>query len=103
VYLLSSALRATELRITKIELSNEALNLLREDEDQVIRVIARTPRPEPTAETAEELDTIDHFVRHRYGLTADESIYFFEITRTDVSDFEHTLCVEGRRLGRNKI
>jgi hypothetical protein len=103
VSLLSRALRSTELRITEIELSQEAIGLLREDEDQVIRVIARTPRPDFEAETAEELDAIDRFVRERYGLTPNESVYFFEVIRTDISEFQHTLCVEGRRLGRNKI
>jgi hypothetical protein len=99
VSLLSRALRSTELRVTEIVLSHEATALLEEDEDQVIRIIARTPRHE----TAEELDSIDRFVRERYGLGPDESVYFFEVTRADASDFEHTLCVEGRRLGKNKI
>lgn len=103
VSLLSRALRSTELRITSVELSSEAIALLAEDEDQVIRVIARAPRPSWENETAEELDAIDRFVRARYGLTADESLYFFEITHTDASDFEHTLCVEGRCLGNNKV
>ncbi len=101
--LLSRALRSTELRITGVELSPEAVAMLAEDEDQVMRVIARSPRPSYENETAEELDAIDCFVRERYGLTADECLYFFEITHTDASEFEHTLCVEGRRLGRNKI
>lgn len=102
VSLLSRALRSTELRIKKIELSEEAITLLREDEDQVIRVIAHRARPH-SAEREEQLDAIDGFVRERYGLTLDESLYFFEVTRTDGSDFEHTLCVEGRRVGKNKI
>jgi hypothetical protein len=103
VSLLSRALRSTELRITRIELSQDACDLLREDEDQVIRVIARTPRPDFEAETAEDLDVIDRFVRERYGLTPNECIYFFEVIRTDFSDFQHTLCVEGRRLGGHKF
>ncbi len=56
-------------------LSQEASDLLREDEDHVIRVIARTPRPDFEAETAEELDAVDRFVRERYGLTPNGSIY----------------------------
>jgi len=102
VSLLSRALRSTELRIKKIELSKEAIALLREDEDQVIRVIAHRARPH-SAEREEQLDATDRFVRERYGLTLDESLYFFEVTRTDGSDFEHTLCVEGHRVGKNKV
>jgi len=103
VSFLSRALRSTELRITEIALSPEAVALLAEDEDQVIRLIARSPRPDYASETAEELDGIDAFVRQRYGLTPGECLYFFEVTRSDASEFEHTLCVEGRRLGKNKI
>ena len=84
-------------------MSAEAVRLLAEDEDQVIRVIARTPRPNWENETCEELDGIDRFVRERYGMTQDEAIYFFEITHTDASEFTSTLCVEGRCLGKHKI
>ncbi len=103
VSLLSRALRSTELRITGVDFSSKALALLAEDEDQVIRVIARSPRPSYDNETAEELDAIDCLVRQRYGLTPEECIYFFEVTHTDASEFEQTLCIEGRELGRNKI
>lgn len=103
VSLLSRALRATELRVTAVEFSAEAVALLEEDEDQIIRVIARTPRPDGEIETAEELDGIDCFVRERYGLNADECLYFFEVARSDASEFEHTLCVEGHLVGRNRI
>ncbi len=103
VSLLSRALRSTELRITGIEFSPQALALLAQDEDQVIRVIARTPRPSYENETAAELDAIDCWVRARYGMTPDECLYFFEVTHTDASEFEEKLCIEGRELGRNKI
>ena len=103
VSIVSRALRSTELRITGIEFSAQAAALLAEDEDLVIRIIARTPRPTYEDETAEQLDAIDRFVRERYGLTPGECLYFFEITHTDASEFEHTLYVEGRQLGRNKI
>ncbi len=103
VSLLSRALRSTELRITGVELSPEAVRLLGEDEDQVIRLIARSPRPNWENETAEELDRLDAFVRERYAMTPTECIYFFEITPVDASEFTSTLCVEGRTLGKNKI
>ncbi len=103
VSLLSRALRSTELRITGITFSPQAQALLALDEDQIIRIIARSPRPSYENETAEELDAIDRFVRERYGLKPDECLYFFEVTHTDASEFEQNLCVEGRELGRNKI
>ena len=42
--LLSRALRSTELRIRQVELSPEAIRLLAQDEDQVIRLIACNPK-----------------------------------------------------------
>jgi hypothetical protein len=101
--LLSRALRSTELRILKVELSPEAVELLAEDEDQLIRVIAHTPRRTTEEFAARELDAIDTFVRNRYGLTSDECLFFLEVERTDASEFEHTLCVEGRTLGKNRV
>jgi hypothetical protein len=99
--LLSRALRSTELRIRKVELSSEAERLIAEDEDQVIRLIAHTPRPEGT--DAAEYERIDAFVRDRYGLPWDERIYFIEVSRTDASEFEETLWVEGCRVGKHVL
>jgi hypothetical protein len=101
--LLSRALRSTELRILKVELSSEAVELRAEDEDQLIRVIAHTPRRTTEEFAARELYAIDIFVRNRYGLTSDECLFFLEVERTDASEFEHTLCVEGRTLGKNQV
>jgi hypothetical protein len=99
--LLSRALRSTELRIRKVELSNQAKRLIAEDEDQVIRLIAHTPRPEGT--DVAEYERIGAFVRDRYGLSSDERIYFIEVRRTDASEFEETLWVEGCRVGKQVL
>ena len=101
--LLSRALRSTELRVLKVELSKEAMGLLAEDEDQLIRVIAHSPKQLTPDRRARELDAIDSFVRNRYGLTQTECIYFLEVERTDASEFQHTLCVEACRVGKNRL
>ena len=103
ISLLSRALRSTELRISKVELSQEAIRLLAEDEDQIIRVIACNPKDRPTENMVEDFDAIDAFVRTRYGLTPDECVYFLQVERTDASDFEHTLFVEGHKVGKNRV
>ena len=54
--LLSRALRSTELRICAVELDDAAKALLAEDDDQVIRFIARRPRAVETAEALDEAD-----------------------------------------------
>lgn len=99
VSLISRALRSTELRIVGIELSANAIEMLDEDKDGVIRVIARAPQPE----TEQDLDCVDAVIRERYGLDPDECIYFFEVERGDASDFEEKVFVNARRLGKNKV
>jgi hypothetical protein len=101
--LVSRAMRSTELRITQVDFSPEAVRLLAEDQDQVIRLVACNPRNKSTKRTPEDLDEIDSFIRMRYGLTADECVYFLEVHRSDASDFEHKLRVEGRTIGRHRM
>src|SRR5207248_239024 len=54
---LSRALRSTELRIRGVELDPQASALLSEDEDRVIRLIARRPQ-EDTSAILDELDRV---------------------------------------------
>jgi hypothetical protein len=97
--LASRALRSTELRITGIELDGEARELLKDDVDQVIRIIARKPRQE----TEEEMDLVDREIRDYHSLTGDECLYFFEVERGDASDFKERLFVCGQRVGKHRI
>ena len=99
----SRAMRSTELRITEVDLLPETLVMLGEDEDQVIRLIARSPREEAAADCIQELDVLEAFVRNRYGMGPNECLYFLEIDRTDASEFELCLCVQGRRVGHHRI
>lgn len=97
--LISRAHRSTELRVTHIELDETARALLAEDEDQVIRLIARKPR----VDTEETLDKTDHYMRYIHGLSASERLYFFEVERGDASSFEATLRVTGERIGKHSV
>jgi len=97
--LISRAVRSTELRITDIDLDETAEALLAQDEDQVIRLVARKPR----VETEEAMEKIDQQVRYLHGLSPEERIYFFEVERGDASSFEEVLRVTGQRLGRHSI
>ena len=96
---LSRALRSTELRISGIELDGAAQELLEDDDDRVIRLVARRPK----IENAGELDLVDHKVRYCHSLSADECLYFFEVERGDASDFEKHLLVSGERVGKHRI
>ena len=97
--LVSRAIRSTELRITSVDLTSEAKALLAEDEDQVIRLIARKPREE----TEQHLDYVDRAVRYTHNFTPDERLYFFEVEPGDSSEFTDTLKVTGERVGKHDI
>ena len=100
VSLLSRALRSVELRITDISLDEESERILAEDDDQVIRLIARGPEK---GDVIALLDKADAQTRQYHNLSAEECLIFFEVVRGDASDFSETLCVEGRRVGRHSI
>ena len=97
--LVSRAVRSTELRIHAVELDAVAKKLLAEDEDQLIHLVARKPR----RETEEDLDRADRQMRYRHNLSPDEQVYFVEVEQGDASDFEATLSVTGKRVGRHSI
>lgn len=99
VSLISRATRSTELRISDIQLSEEACHILEAEKGHVVRLVARKPRKE----TVEDLDRIDGLVRSRFGLKPDETIYFLEVERTDASDFDQCLCLELRRVGTHNV
>lgn len=97
--LVSRAVRSTELRISSVELEPSAETLLAEDEDQVIRLVARRPR----TETEEDLTQADRRIRESHGLSPDDRVYFFEVIPGDASDFSDCLCVNGQRIGRHSV
>lgn len=96
----SRALRSTELRINDVTLDAEAEAILAEDDDQLIRLVARGPE---IGDSIEALDLSDRKVRYFHNLTEGENLYFFEVIRGDASDFSETLCVTGRRMGKHRI
>ena len=96
---LSRAMRSTELRCHLVELDAAARALLAEDEDQLIRLIARKPR----VETEEALDEVAREVRQLYGLGENERLYFLEIERGDASEFEETMRVTGGKIGKYAV
>lgn len=99
VSLISRAMRSTELRITEVQFDARAEALLSEDEDRVIRLVARKPR----LETEASLDWVDQQVRYLHGVPPHARIYFFEVERGDASSFECTLNVTGEHVGKHCV
>jgi hypothetical protein len=98
--LISRAVRSTELRITGVALDQDAQSLLAEAAQEApIRIVARNPQ----LDSDETLEVAESEVRYLHGLCPDETLYFFEVERGDASDFEVTLTVHGKRMGRHRI
>ena len=97
--LVSRALRSTELRITGIELDQEAKALLAESPQTAIRLIAWNPH----SSASKDRERTQMKLRQLHRLGAEDSIYFFEVDRGDASDFTEHLSVHGRREGDNRI
>jgi hypothetical protein len=99
ISLVSRAMRSTELRITSVHLDDTAQALLAEDEDQVIRLIAR----KAIECTEEDLDRVDKSFRSAHNLDPHERLYFLEMERGDASEFEDTLKITGERVGKHAV
>ena len=98
--LISRAVRSTELRITGVALDQDAQSLLAEAAQEApIRIVARNPQ----LDSEETLEVAESEVRYLHNLGPDETLYFFEVERGDASDFEVTLTVHGKRMGRHRI
>ncbi len=99
VSFISRATRATELRITGVDLSPAAAEIVSSVTGEPIRLIPR--RPKQTG--SEDLDRIDKLVREVNGLAPEAKIIFLEVERTDASEFDQRLCVEGKRVGNHCV
>jgi hypothetical protein len=99
VSFVSRATRATELRITGVQLSAEATDILNSTCNEVIRFIPRSPTPI----LPEELDRIDKLVRNIHGLPPHAKVVFLEVERTDASEFDQRLSVQGERVANHCI
>ncbi|HMG86519.1 MAG TPA: hypothetical protein VK574_12265 [Terracidiphilus sp.] len=99
VSFVSRATRSTELRVTGVELSEDATAFIRSAGDQPIRIIPH--RPKET--TADDLDRTEAFVREIQGLPEQVPILFLQVERTDASEFNQRLSVQGQRIGRHCV
>ncbi|MET8142619.1 amino acid transporter [Sphaerisporangium sp. NPDC005288] len=95
--LISRATRSTELRVSAIELDEEAKRLI--DVPGKIRIIAN----EPDARDRQEYADKDHETRRNNHLPDDEPLLFLEVTIEDASEFHSELCVRGEERHGYKI
>ncbi len=100
VSFISRATRSTELRISGVELSQEARSIIENTGGNPLRLIARRPKENTTVE---DLNHIEALVREYHGLPDHVPIVFFEVERTDASEFNQRLHVEGRHVGNHCV
>ena len=101
VSLISRATRSTELRVTGVELTPNAIDMLGRSPDKVVRLIPRRPKSEPNS--AADLDRLDTLVRSTYGLGPEVVFHFLEVERTDASEFCQCLDVDARCVGKHLV
>jgi hypothetical protein len=97
--LTSRALRSTELRITEVCLDDAAREILANDNDQIIRIVAHRPDDR----SIEEYDRTDSEARTAHNIHPDENLLFLEIERSDASDFGGPLNVKGVMVGKHQV
>lgn len=99
VSVVSRAMRSTELRVTSVELTDAASQMLEQSKGQPVLLIARRPQNETIA----DLDRIEAIVRKLHGLNSGEKLYFLEVERTDASEFDQRLEIEARAVGTHNV
>jgi hypothetical protein len=97
--LVSRAFRSTELRITGIELDQQAQAMLAESPNKTIRLIAWSPHKSYSKDREQAKTEL----RKLHGLSSEDYIYFMEVERGDTSDFTERLCIQGLREGSNRV
>jgi hypothetical protein len=97
--LVSRAFRSTELRITGIELDQQAQAMLAESPHKTIRLIAWNPNKSYN----KDRDRAKTDLRQLHGLSSEDYIYFMEVERGDTSDFTERLYIQGIREGSNRV
>jgi hypothetical protein len=90
--LVSRVTRATELRVTRVELDGTARRFIQEAAAKgEVRIIANEPHARDILEYIEK----EHEERQRHQIPADDPVVFLEVTVTDPSEFEAQLQVTG--------
>jgi hypothetical protein len=90
--LISRVTRATELRVTEVELDETARRFIDEAAaNGEVRIIANEPHARDILEYIEK----EHDERQRHQIPSDDPVLFLEVTVADPSEFEAQLQVSG--------
>ena len=92
---ISRAVRSTELRICKVEITPQAEAIIDEHRGSDIRLVARRLTGKPI----QDYDELNSCIRESHHIGTNEKIIFVEVERGDTSDFDADMCVNGVREG----
>jgi hypothetical protein len=95
----SRALRSTELRVERVELSPSAIEFIEEARKGTIRIIANRP----DRGDLDEYRLKEKQERWNNHIPADDPVLFFEVRPGDTSDFSDVLRVRGVQIGPYRI
>ncbi len=97
--LLSRVIRATELRIQGVKLSQTAQAMIEELKNEPIRIIAHRP----DKRTVQEYEKKETQAREDHSLDSGEAVIFLEVSQGDASDFTDDLIVRGVKVGKHNV
>jgi hypothetical protein len=95
----SRALRSTELRVERVELSPSAIEFIEEARKGTIRIIANRP----DRGDVDEYRLKEKQERWNNHIPADDPVLFFEVRPGDASDFSDVLRVRGVQIGPYRV
>ncbi len=96
---ISRAMRSTELRISKVDITPGANEILSRYQGRNIRLVARRLTGSPI----QNYDQLNSCIRESHHIGEDESLIFVEVERGDTSDFDADMCVNGVREGNHYV
>lgn len=97
--LASRAIRSTELRIQRVDLSPTAAAFIREIAPHEVRIIAHRP----DKKTAQEYDKKERQAREDHSLDSGEPLIFLEVMQGDASEFAEDIVVRGYEVGGHRV
>jgi len=98
--LVSRTLRATEVRVTRVDLDDAARRFIEEVAPRGVRIIAHRP----DKRSVDEYDRKERQARDDHSLDQGEPVLFLEIAQGDASEFrDEELPVRGATVGRHHL
>ncbi|HEY7410052.1 MAG TPA: amino acid transporter [Vicinamibacteria bacterium] len=97
--LFSRAIRSTELRVTSVQFSAAAQQVVDRLAPEAVRIIAHRP----DKRTTQEYDKKEQQARDDHSLDNGEPLVFLEVSQGDASDFRESLYVRAAQVGRHHI